>query len=476
MSNIKKIAWNTGVQIAGKSISTIFGVIIISLMTRYLGSKGFGYYSTANSFFQIFSLFLDFGIFITMIQMLGENKDNIEKENQITSATITLRILSGLIILGIVPLIGLFLPYDQPVKIILGILFIAFFSSSINQIVTGTQQRHLKMHIVAFAEIIGRTILLIGVIISIYYQLSLAIITIFVSLGSLVNLIINYYGAKKYASFKWNIDITLWKKIIKKSWPIGISIMFNLLYFKMDTVILSLVKSPTEVGIYSAAYRILEILSTIPFMLAGITLPILTNYWIKSKKEEFQKLLNQSYIAMTILALPLVVGILVIGTQGIILISGTDFILSGSILKILSVALLAIFFSTISSHVIVAINKQQTILKSYIIISIITIIGYIIFIPPYGIWAAAWLTVFSEVAIALITTFYINIQTKNSFPIKNSLKSLLCASIMGLIIYPFRHLIIIIPISIGIISYSFLIIITKTISPKTFQEIFQLKK
>ena len=264
MSNTKALAWNTGVQILGKAVSTAIGVVVVSLMTRHLGDVGFGMYSTANAFFQIFAIMLDLGLNVMLVQMLGERAGDTAYENRAISATFTLRILSALVLLGIAPIIGLALPYPPELKLALFAIWGSFFMSSLNQIVIGVQQRHLKMHIVAISEVSGRLILLVGLLASIALHWGLIPIVLIVSIGSTVNFFINVLVAQRYASFAWNWDPEFWRILIKRSWPIGVSILFNLIYFKADTIILSFVRPFQEVGIYSAAYRVLEILVTLP--------------------------------------------------------------------------------------------------------------------------------------------------------------------------------------------------------------------
>jgi stage V sporulation protein B len=47
----------------------------------------------------------------------------------------------------------------------------------------------------------------------------------------------------------------------------------------------------------------------------------------------------------------------------------------------------------------VALDAQKDMLPWYIWTAILAVAGYVIFIPRYGMWAAAWLTVGSEVVI-----------------------------------------------------------------------------
>ncbi|MDD5438474.1 MAG: oligosaccharide flippase family protein, partial [Patescibacteria group bacterium] len=173
MSETRAIAWNTGSQAVGKVVSTLLGVVSIALMTRHLGQIGFGYYSTANAFFQIFAIMLDLGINVMLVQMLGEHKGDEAYENRAISATTTFRIATGILILGIAPFIGLLFPYAWEVKLAIFALWASFFSASLNQIVIGVQQRHMKMHIVAISEVIGRAVLLIGLGVAIFLNLGL---------------------------------------------------------------------------------------------------------------------------------------------------------------------------------------------------------------------------------------------------------------------------------------------------------------
>lgn len=472
MSETRAIAWNTGSQAVGKVISTLLGVAGIAIMTRHLGQVGFGYYSTANAFFQIFAIMLDLGINVMLVQMLGEHKGDEKYENRAVSATMTFRIATGILILGIAPFIGLLFPYAWEVKIAIFALWASFFSASLNQVVIGVQQRHLKMHIVAISEVLGRAILLIGLVIAIILNLGLIPIVLFVSVGSMCNLLINWWVATRYASFKWNWDVAFWKDLLMRSWPIGVSIFFNLAYFKADTLILSLVRPAAEVGVYSAAYRVLEILVTFPFMLAGVMLPLLAHAWAKKNSDRFAHLLRQSYNVMLLIAIPMAVGTIIMAVPAMIFISGQDFAASGQILKILALATAVIYFGTISSHVVVAINKQMKMLPIYIIVAVLTVLGYVTLIPSYGMIAAAWLTVASETAVAIASTIIALKASPRGFSWSVTFKSLFASLVMALAILPVRDLWLPIPIATGVFVYMVLIVITGAISKATIKEIF----
>lgn len=476
MSTNRAIAWNTAVQFIGKAVSTAIGVVVVGLMTRHLGQVGFGMYSTANAYFQVFAIMLDFGLNITLVQMLGEHRGDKAYEDRAASAAYTLRLITGGILLTIAPFIGLLLDYPQELKIALFAIWGSFFFTVLNQIVIGVHQRHMQMHIVAIGEVAGRVTLLLGVIAAMWLGWGLIPIVLIVSLGGFINFVINALVARRYASLAWNWDPVFWRTILMRSWPIGVSIFFNLIYYKADTLILGRYRSFEEVGIYSAAYRVLEILITLPFMYMGVILPILANAWAKKDIQRFRSLLRNSYTVMFMIVAPIVAGTFVVGDRLMLAVAGADFASSGAVLKILVLAAGVIFFGTVSSHAIVALNLQRKMLRFYIATAVIILAAYAYFIPIYGLWAAAWLTVVSEVLITIAGTAYTFSASKTSIAYAPMAKTFAAAIVMGFALQPFKDLWLPIPILAGACIYAGLILATGAVPRETLKELLAFKR
>jgi len=72
MSLTKSIAKNTIIQIIGKAVSTLLGLVAVAIMTRALGAEKFGWYITATGFLQFVGIFSDFGFTVLTAKMLSE--------------------------------------------------------------------------------------------------------------------------------------------------------------------------------------------------------------------------------------------------------------------------------------------------------------------------------------------------------------------------------------------------------------------
>ena len=498
MSLTRRIAHNTIIQITGKIISIALGLVTIAMMTRYLGKAGFGQYTTITAFLQVFTIFVDMGLALMMVQMISKpnvihEKDNSNAppcqrggnkggegdtitEQKLVNNFLSLRFVSSLIFLSIAPLIAIFIPsYSNIIKIGIALTSISFFFGSLTQVLTGIFQKHLRMERVALAELFGRIFLVGFTVLAIFSKWNLYAFLIAVVLGSLANFLCLFYFSHKFVKIKFQIDLAVWKNILKQCWPIALSIAFNLVYFKIDTIILSLTRSQAEVGIYGATYRVLEIAIVFPIMFINLVLPFLTLSWANADKEKFKNILQKSFDFLIIIAVPMVVATLFLGTKIMTLIAGPQFSASGPVLKILIIATAIIFIGNLFGHVIVAIGKQKQMLKYYILTAIVGLAGYLIFIPKYSYFGAAYMTIVAEIIIALSAFIIVKRATKISPKLLVFWKSILASLIMAIPLYFFKNWNLFLLIGIAGISYLMVLYFIKGFSKEMVKEIIKLK-
>jgi O-antigen/teichoic acid export membrane protein len=158
------------------------------------------------------------------------------------------------------------------------------------------------------------------------------------------------------------------------------------------------------------------------------------------------------------------------------LVAGTKFIESGKPLQILAIAVFGVYLGSVFGHTAIAINRQKEILWIFISNAIITTIGYLIFIPKFGLYGAAWMTVFSELYTGILLFLVIRHYSQINIEIKTSLKIILAGLIMGGILAFLINLHVIILVLIGALSYGLLLLVFKVISKNTLQEVFLIKK
>lgn len=461
MSLTRAIAKNTFIQVSGKIVSTVLGLLTVAVMTRHLGKEGYGVFTTIVSFMQFFGILVDFGLTLTMLKLISEDGAD---EAKITSNVFTIRFVSGLVFFTLAPIIALFFPYPPIIKFGIAIVSLSFFSIVLSQVLTGIFQKHLAIHRASIAEVVGRLVLFVGVTVAALYNTGILVVIIVLVTANFIQFLLNFLFARSYVPIRLAYNKQIWKKIIHESWPVGLSIAFNLIYLKSDVILLSIYKSQAEVGLYGASYKVLDVITVIPMMFMGLVLPIITNAWSQRNFSDFTRKFDRAFDFLSLMALPLMFGAFAVSRDLMRFVAGRDFIGAGVFLAILIIAGGAVFWGSLFGHTAIAVGLQRKMVWFYAIDAIVSLVLYLTFIPQYGGIAAAWVTVFSELFIAVIGGIVIShtIKHRPSFSVffRAGLASILMY--FSLIFFQTSH--VLLRIGIGAVVYVFFLIILKVIT------------
>ena len=450
MTNAKELARNYSVHFGGRVFGTFLGVITIAVLTRHLGETGYGELTTAMTFLQMFGVMVDFGLTLTLVQMISTAGANEEK---IVGNVLALRLISGLVFFGLAAAIGFALPYSLGIKITIAVGTLSYLFMTASGMLIGIFQKHMAIWRFALAEVINRFVTLAVIVLFAYLTFGVVAMMIAFVIGNFLQLIVTVRLASPYVKVRPQIDLAVWKDAVVRSWPIGLSIFFNLIYLKSDILFLGWFRSQAEVGLYGASYKILDVITSLPVMYMGLALPSMVTSWTSGKKPEFKKIMQRSFDFFSLIALPIFVGSLVVGVPLLTLVSGEAFAVSGELLKILMLAAVAVFFGSLSGHAIVALGLQKPMTWGYAITAVVAVIGYILVIPEHGMWGAAWMTVAAEVLIGLFT-FAVVVKASRWFPdLIVLIKSIAACSIMYLVLILLPQMNVLIQICIGGLAY-----------------------
>ncbi|MFA5022178.1 MAG: flippase [Patescibacteria group bacterium] len=473
MSEVQKIAHNTMIQVIGKALVIALALVGFGLMTRYLGQQGVGYYSTIYAFLAIFGILIDLGLQMTTTQLISNPKEN---ESQILSNALTIRLIASITFLSLAPLVAIFLPYPTIVKIGMVIAIVGFVSASLTATLTSLFQKNLIMVKAVIAEVTAKIIYLILTIITIYFDLGLWGILVAASLDSFFVFIIMFYFASKQLKLKPSFDWLVWQKIITKTWPVALTIALNLIYFKGDIFIMSLVRTQSEVGLYGAPYKVLEVLINVVYLFLGLILPLLATASAINNFERLKKIIQSTFDFLIIFTIPMIVGGYFLGVPLMVLMAGPDFAISGQIIKILFLATGSIFIAGLFGYAVVALNQQKKMIKFYALNAVISVIGYLIFIPLYSYWGAAWMTVFTEIFILATAGLILYQQLKFLPNLKILGKVILASLVMAIPLYYLPNLPLLMSVCLGAVVYFLCLYLLKGFDREMVLEIIKVKK
>ncbi len=431
-----KVALNTVVQTIGKVVVVGTSVVTISFLTRYLGQKGFGEYTSAMTYLGFAGIIVDMGMYLVVVREITNNRQRAE---EILGNSLGLRLVLGAIVMGLSPLIAWwFFPYSPVVDWSIGIGALSFFLIALNQILVSVFQIDMKMWKLVVGEVLGRLAILAG---TYYFILQKGDLLDFMwanVVGNVVLFGMSFIFARKYVSIVPRFDWKVWKPMLRETLPLAVVVLLNRIYFNVDTLFLSVLRTQEEVGAYGLPYKVLDIVITFPSIFSGLIFPSLAQHALTSKVE-LARVYQKAFDFLVVMALPMVVGLCVLSRPIVHILGGDQFVDSPYLLRILSIAVTFVFFSTLSNNLVIAVQKQKRLMLISLISVVVNVALNLWLIPKYSYFAAAWITVLTEFLVMALSGWFVWESIKIIPNGKIAMKSLLAAIVMGVFLMYVRH-------------------------------------
>lgn len=471
MAVVRKIAYNVFFNATAKVSSTVLALVSIGFITRYLGRDGFGDYATVIAFFSFFGCLADLGLYSIATREISRIGAD---EKKIMGNVFSLRMFSSLTVFALSPLV-FFLPYTRDLKIGIIIAAASFVFSASYSVLNGIFQKYLVMDRVAMTEFIGKVIQLSLIILAVKMDWGFSTIISSLLVYMIFNFTVIFIISRKYIRFKFEIDFSYWKKILKESLPMGIAVVVAFLYFKTDTIMLSMMQSSSEVGIYNAAYKVIENITFFPSMLIGLVFP-LTSRYIFTDREKFQNISDKTFKVLLVLIIPIVIGALFLADGIIRLIGGGGFAESANVLRIIIFSLAFIFFGSFFNNVLLAGNLQKKLMMSLGICAIFNISLNSYLIPHYSYLGASYTSVLTEMLVASFGFYLVRKHLKYNPQINNLGKMILSGSAMAFFLFLFGGHSIFLVAPASVVIYFVSLYLTKAISQEEIKSLLNREK
>ncbi len=368
---------------------------------RILGATEWGLFSYGLSLMGIFSILSDIGINSILIKQVSKKDGDIKKY---IATSFVLKIILSIVSMSTLLMLSIFIENEQ-VKNIIPLVAVLLMLDNLREFGFSLNRAREKMEHEAIIKILS-TILLVSI--SLYYIFKTPTApSLFIAyiIAGILGVILVYISTKKYfPNIFLNYDPKIIKNIFKEAWPVGMVAILGIALYNIDTLILGYFREMSEVGYYSAAQKIIQILWLVPSLFATALLPMLS----RTSEENiysFKKVLGKS-ITISILGIGIISGVLAFfATPLISIIYGTEYTPAVPVFQIASISAVAIIPSLFISNAFLAKGKQKITLKYIIIASGTNVFLCFALIPPYGMYGAAIAYTLSQI-ISNVFIFY----------------------------------------------------------------------
>jgi O-antigen/teichoic acid export membrane protein len=403
MSVVKRIVKNTGFLLLGRILTKVISLFSVIFIVRYLGDIGYGKYAFAFAFVSFFTIISEFGMHSILVREVSRFP---AKAPQLLGNAMLISAFFSLIafVLAILS-VNLFKYPEETVMLVkIASLILIFGMMYPFGVIYETE---LKMKYSVFFGLISRVFLIFSILYVTKNDYGLNWLVLVTVMSDGIHYFLMAIYSRKFVLPVFKYDWGICRFLLKESLPLAFSSVFLIIYFRIDVVMLSLMKGDADVGIYSSAYRITEAFIFIPSTLMVSVFPFMSKYYSGNNNTLYHVYLKSFKVLFTI-ALPLALAISYFSNEIIDILYGGAVQGASITLQILIWATAVIFINFSLGQFLVSVNKQRVTTASTAICALFNIILNYFMIPLWGYNGAAISTVATEVISLFIMLYYMN--------------------------------------------------------------------
>jgi O-antigen/teichoic acid export membrane protein len=196
-----------------------------------------------------------------------------------------------------------------------------------------------------------------------------------------------------------------WRQTIRDTFVFNLYPLIVNTYDRVDVVLLSKLVGNAAVGIYSLPYRLYAALSILPYGIMGTLLPSLSkSSWGQDEKKRCSIAMQLLYAA----ALFLILASMLLADVLVRSILGPGYHDSAAVLKILAWATIPTFMNYALNIFLLARNQERVFLRTAAVCTVLNISANLVLIPRYSYFAAAAVTILTEIVLLGQNVFLIH--------------------------------------------------------------------
>jgi O-antigen/teichoic acid export membrane protein len=387
-------AWMLAAQVVVKIASFVFFVVV----ARGLGTEEFGYFSFVISFVPLFLMFGMWGLEVVVVGEVARNRDDVSR---LFSSGFVMRVVLGGVALVVAALLApLFVEGAEAYLALLVVgpaLYVDELAGFMGTVFKAFEQMRSFSIVLMTNRIVSTLLALLalalgGELIAICVMYLIGSIAAFAVAGLLLR---HKFPALDVRDF----DRRLAFHMLRKGIPLGIAGVVNLAVFRVDSVLLQVLRGPVAVAMYGVAYRFLESFLFVAWTMTTVVFPRIARAGasgVTSRTHEFTMALIVSFY------LPLAVGSLFAGEWVVVTLFSERYRPAADALPALTAA--GVFYGIAYLSRVSAMGLGSGRAVAWIAGSALVVnVGLnLAVIPEYGFTGAAWVTLATEVFEAVI--------------------------------------------------------------------------
>ncbi len=296
---------NTAARSATEIVNRLGAAIFWIFIARYLGPSGLGSLAFALSLYNLFSTFSTLGLNAVVIRDVSRDHG---RAGQYFGHTMLLGFISSLVFAGLMVLTAkLIHPGNDTlfITIVMAIVIVPTSGFIWSRAILSAAEKMGYIAIAKSAENIFKVAL------GVFFLLNgsgIRTIAIVVAASKIVSFVVCFYYANVHVIRpQWKIQRALVNYLMKQVPSFSLIAIFNALFWALTVILLTKLKGEAEAGLYSAAFKFVDICISFAAAYGGALFPVSSRI-LRTNPDMFEKLFKKSIKYISIFTLAVAAG------------------------------------------------------------------------------------------------------------------------------------------------------------------------
>ena len=459
-------------RVTGYLVGVLLTVLSAAVLFRYLGPTEAGKYVTVFAIVAIVGSMFDGGLHSLAIREASVRRG--ADRSAVISDLLGMRLVLGLAAIVLASALAALLGYEPSLVVGTALASVGLVLWSTHLILAAPLVAGLRLGWVTAIDLFrnaGAMLLLLAGVWAGFGLLAFLAVPIPVAIGAVAWTALL---VRRQISLAPSFRADTWRALIPDVVPYAVATAAGLLYFRVAVVLLALIATEHETGLYSAAFRIVEVLLIVPQLAVGTVLPIFAHAASRDR-DRLAYGVERTFRAAAVFGGGLAVVLALGAPFAIAVVAGPDFAGAADMLRIQAIGLGVALVTSVFTYALLSLRMHRELLVANLAALAVSIVLTLALGGAWGGVGAATAIVIAELCLAgsavwLLVRSHPELRQQWSFLVR-VLAAGLATAALGLIPVPSVVLAV-----AGVVVYTVLALALRTVPEELVAELSRFRQ
>jgi O-antigen/teichoic acid export membrane protein len=430
--SVKRIVNNTAISFVGQLVTWASTFLLLVAYGRFLGDVRFGELYFATTFVGLVGFPVEAGFSQQVTRAVAQDTG---KALSYLSNALLIKLVLWFALYGLILLLSWLLGYDMEQRMLVAICGLTLLCGSIASTFASLHAAFERVVFPVVGSVLEKGLsALIGFLV-LRRGAGVEVMACVLLGGSVTNAIWQASWFFRLVGVGLAIDWKIIRGLIRTSIPFVAYGILGVIYYRIDTVLLSLMTSAAVVGWYGAGYRLFDTLTFLPtILMAPIMYPVFSKL-LTTSEERLKLAIEKTMNLLLFFGIPIAMGLIFAAPNIVgVLYHRPEFVHAIPVLQALAPGLVFLYISAVLGAIIVSTKREKKVPIMAAIALVFNLGLNLVLIPVYQHVGAAIVTSLTELLLAAIAIVLIPKHLLPVGSLRVGVKSLVAGLVMGVAI------------------------------------------